>query len=149
MADGTTVRHRRLRTREIFGHESHGHRAFADGGRDTIHGPSAHVAGGKHAGNAGLERQRRPRFFPDAGKRFMSRHIAACQDESFGIAEYRVRKPLAAWTCADVYEHGFDVLDDKRIILGTTQPGALEAAIAFHALQDRVAPYANARNCSD
>lgn len=40
---------------QIFVNESHRHRALAYGGRHPVHGASADVASGEHAGRAGLE----------------------------------------------------------------------------------------------
>ncbi len=116
-------------------HQAHDHRSFAHRCRHAVQCSGSHVAGGKYAGDARLERQRLARFLPGAPEGGIGRRVPPRQHESLRVAENRRRQPVGVRPGPDEDEHGIHGLHHARSALARLQRHALDVTVALDARQ--------------
>src|SRR5262245_40817981 len=136
-------------SREIIGHESHGHGAFAHGGCHAVHRAGAHVASGKYSGDTRFQQHGFAHFFPCLGKGVGGSRIASGEHKTFAIPKNGRRKPITVRTCADKDEQRVDIFDNNGVIFERPQPNTFEASFPLTTLQNSTRPYSNIRYCGE
>src|SRR5512132_1680754 len=110
---------------EVVVDQTDGHGALADRRGHPFDRTAAHVAGGEHAGLAGLKRQRLAARLPRLASRIRTRGVGAGADEAVVVEGELVGQPPGVWLHTNEDEHrpggegapfpGPVVLDHQRL----------------------------------